>query len=145
MNAEEFKELENNASSGDAESMYKLAKLHRYGKTFNTVTIPRNRNKTIELLQGASNKGHIKSKELLKNIDKHSVFITTLVYIDDAADQIGEFFNNLKHFIASTVYIVVGILLFIAIIVLIVKGVSALPVSLAIIIGAVIIALAVKK
>jgi flagellar biosynthesis regulator FlaF len=138
----ELWELEKLVESGDPESMYKLAKIYRKGKTYNAVFIPMDRKKSIELLQAASAKGHKASTFLLKHFETQNRFIEL---IDDVIDAIKTFAHRLKESIASIIYIVFWVLLSVAVIVLVVKGISNLPISLAIIIGAIIIALAVKK
>jgi len=145
MNVEEFKRLEHNAESGEVESMFKLAKLYRSGQTYTSLSIPKNPEKAKELLRNASDKGHKPSLLLLNSYDEKKSFEKVVLLVGDMLDRLDTRVSRLGEIISSVFAWLIGLTVVGVIVILLLKGVAALPVSVAILIGAVIIAMAVSR
>jgi TPR repeat protein len=148
MRIAQFKQLEQSAESGDANSIYQLALLFRIGKSWPSLSVPKNIEKSKELLQIASGKGHWRATHLLANFDRVTAqerldrfSLTTVLSFKDLGQGFKEFGQNC----ATGAVGVIGITLIIGIVLLFFLGLAAIPVSIAVIIGAIIIAAAIRK
>jgi hypothetical protein len=142
MDSEKFSTLEKKADSGDAKSLYKLAMLYRSGASFPTFYVPKDPDKSNALLSAATELGYIPKRNFLKvPIELLSQLISYIFNGIDRATTLIEataskLFSPLKFILLASSSLLA--------IYLLIKGVAALPVSIAIVIGAIIIALAIS-
>ncbi len=142
MGPDEFERLKQLADTGDLDSMFKLAKLYRSGKSFRSgFTIPRDSETARELLRTAAARGYGPAQRLLRDFDKEPIPRTIFGYVGRLIERIESFLV----FIFTGVGWILGLLLVAGVIWLVFLGVAALPVSIAIIVGALIITAAVRR
>lgn len=156
MNLSEFHELNQKVELGDPAAMYELAKLYRKGVNFSTILIPKNIEGARELLYIASKKGYYPAKNMLENFENDNLIKSTfreiprlpLIIYRKIGKSLGEIYRGISKLLFNSIALVFALLLIGVIcsaIYLIFKGVSALPISVAIILGALIIAVSLKK
>jgi len=163
MNLSEFHELNEKVDSGDPEAMYDLAKLYLKGAKFSTIIVPKDPKGSKELLLKSGEQGYLPAKALLNDFESDNLIKAVLRELPRAPKIFGkkiektcsetyricgETYRNVTRFLLGSVkatfilllLIVAGIAIY-----TLIKGIAALPVSAAIIIGAIIIAVSLKK
>ncbi len=143
MNLPEFKELQHLAEIGEVNAMYELAKIYRFGRVYDSLTVPKNKENAKKLLMVAANKGHKPALKFLNSFDKKREGIFgvlerfSLVIVELFKAFIELLSSFILYILLLTVFALIGLIFWYGI-----KGLANIPVSIAIIIGAIIIAIA---
>jgi TPR repeat protein len=167
MDLAEFRQLEHRAEAGEVQAMHILGKLYRTGfdyispYEYVSLHVPKDTERAKELLNEAAAKGHNPSLLLLDQFDKMgpvpldkldekylrriNVAKERAFSMENAFSQLVEIFILGFQRLFGAIKWLTFISLMAVFVALAIKGIAALPVSLAVIIGAVIIAGAVKK
>lgn len=152
----EFEVLVREAESGDSDAMYRLGMMYRAGKNFHTLAVPKDGEKSHQYFEKAAESGHalaawrIGSREgfpFLQTVVQTSVFCVKCIVkfathaVASGALALIVVFKLLFKFAGWSIVtaIVLGLVW------LTISSIAALPVSLAVIIGAVIIASSTRR
>lgn len=145
MDIQEFEELESRAQAGQVQAMRRLGNLYKKGKVFGGLAIPKNTERANQLFQAVS----AKRRATIRRIFTPSKFRENLsalgTLIDNGITRIETFVASVFKALGVLLVAVVLIALAAAILWLVARGVSGLPVSVAIIIGAIIIASSMRR
>ncbi len=148
----EFELLVRNAESGNADAMYRLGMMYRNGKNFIALSVPKDSEKSRQYFETAAEDGHALAAWRI-GVRKGFPFLQVVVLAAASLKQfsahvliggVDTLSRLIKILFKSTAW-VIGIAIVVGIVSLIFSGIAALPVSVAVIIGAVIIASAISK
>lgn len=148
----EFELLVKNAESGNTNAMYRLGMLYRNGKKFFALSVPEDREKSHQYFEAAAEGGHALGAWRI-GARKGFPFLPMVILAAANLKQLTahvliggvETLSRLIKILFKSTAWLIGIAIVLGIVSLIFSGIAALPVSVAIIIGAVIIALAISK
>lgn len=145
MNLQELEDLERRAEAGEAKAMHLLGMLYKEGKEFGGLSIPKDTEKAHCLLRRAAETRRANVRKALDPSRVRENIAAIWEMVDKAITRIdkglGSLFEELGPFVIGAFAIALAVL----VLWLVGSAIAVLPVSVAVIIGALIIAAALRR